>query len=136
MKLALEGKALDEIIRHATNGRGAQVIFDSVDAPMFELALKSLGRRGRQVEITSVGDRRVSFDLVDFYHNESRLFGVDTRKRDAIASGALLDAITAVFEQGAFKAPLIDRAVPLSEGPAAYEQVARGEAKGRLVLVP
>jgi NADPH:quinone reductase-like Zn-dependent oxidoreductase len=136
MKLALEGKARDEIIRHARSGRGAQVIFDSVGAPMFEPALKSLGRRGRQVEIASVGDRRVSFDLVDFYHNESQLFGVDTRKRDAIASGALLDAITPVIEQGAFKAPLIDRAVPLSEEPAAYEKVARGEAKGRLFLVP
>jgi hypothetical protein len=64
------------------------------------------------------------------------IFGVDTRKRDAIALGALLDAITPVIEQGAFKAPLFDRAVPLSEGPAAYEQVARGEAKGRLFLVP
>jgi hypothetical protein len=26
----------------------------------------------------AVADRRVSFDLLDFYHNESRLFGVDT----------------------------------------------------------
>jgi len=132
----LEGKALDEVIRHATGGRGAQVIFDSVGGPMFEPALKSLGHRGRQVEIISVGDRRVSFDLLDFYHNESQLFGVDTRKRDAIASGALLEALTPGFEQGAFKAPLIDRVIPLSEGPAAYEQVARGEARGRLVLIP
>ena len=50
---------------------------------MFEPALKSLGHRGRQVEITSVGDRRVSFDLRDFYHNERQLLGVDTRKRNA-----------------------------------------------------
>jgi NADPH:quinone reductase len=98
--------------------------------------VKSLGHRGRQVEITSVGDRRVSFDLLDFYHNESQLFGGDTRKRDAIAPGALLEALIPGFEQGAFQAPLIDRVIPLAEGPAAYEQVARGDAKGRLVLVP
>jgi NADPH:quinone reductase len=83
-----------------------------------------------------VGDRRVSFDLLDFYHNESQLFGVDTGKRDAIGSGALLEALTPGFEQGAFKAPSIDRIIPLAEGPAAYEQVARGDAKGQLVLVP
>jgi NADPH:quinone reductase-like Zn-dependent oxidoreductase len=78
----------------------------------------------------------VNFDLLDFYHNESRLFGVDTRQRDAVASVALLDALPPVFEQGGFKAPMIDRVIPLSEGRAAYDQVARGEARGRLVLVP
>jgi NADPH:quinone reductase len=74
--------------------RGAQVIFDAVGGPLFEPALKALGHRGRQIEIPSVGDRRVSFDLVDYYHNESQLFGVDTRKRDAVASAAVLEALT------------------------------------------
>jgi hypothetical protein len=31
---------------------------------------------------------------------------------------------------------MIDRVIPLSDGRAAYEQVARGEARGQLVLVP
>jgi NADPH:quinone reductase-like Zn-dependent oxidoreductase len=119
-----------------TNGRGADVVFDTVGGPMFEPSLAALARRGRQLAITSVGDRRVSFDLLDFYHNESRLFGVDTRHRDAVASALLLDALTPVLEQGVFKAPKVDRIIPLSDGPAAYKQVARGEARGRLVLVP
>ncbi len=132
----LEGETLDVIIARATNSRGAQVVFDTVGGPMFEPALKALGHRGRQVEITSVGDRRVSFDLLDFYHNESQLFGVDTRKRNASASAVLLEALTPFFEHGAFRPPMIDRMIPLSEGPAAYEQMARGEARGRPVLVP
>ena len=103
---------------------------------MFEPALKALGHRGRQVEIASVGDRRVSFDLVDFYHNENRLFGADTRNRDATASAALLDTLTPFFDQGTFEAPMIDRVMSLADGPTAYEQVARGEVTGRLVLVP
>ena len=124
------------VVRRMTSGRGAEVVFDAVGGPMFEPSLKALARGGRQTEITSVGDRRVSFNLLDFYHNESRLFGVDTRQRDAVASAALLEALTPVFEQGAFKAPMIDRVIPLSDGRAAYDQVARGEAKGRLVLAP
>ena len=133
---ALEGEALDAIVGRATNGRGAQVIFDTIGGAIFEPALKALAHRGRQIEITSVGDRRVSFDLLDFYHNESQLFGVDTRKRDATASAAVLEALTPFFERGAFQPPMIDRRIPLSEGRSAYEQVARGEVKGRLVLVP
>ena len=132
----LEGEILDRMISRATSGRGAQVIFDTVGGPMFEPALKSLGHRGRQVEITSVGDRRVSFDLRDFYHNERQLLGVDTRKRNATESAAVLEALTPFFEDGAFRPPMIDRTIPLAEGPSAYEQVARAEVRGRLVLVP
>ena len=120
----------------ASQGISASTIQEYCGAHMFEPSLAALARRGRQLAITSVGDRRVSLDLLDFYHNESRLFGVDTRHRDAVASARLLDALTPVFEQGAFKAPKVDRVIPLSNGAAAYEQVARGEAKGRLVLVP
>lgn len=132
----LENEPLDVVVRRATGGRGAHVVFDTVGGPLFEPALKALRHRGRQVEITSVGDRRVSFDLLDFYHNESRLFGVDTRKRDATASAKLLEALTPVFEGGAFQPPLIDRTIPLAEGRNAYAQVARGEVRGRVVLVP
>jgi NADPH:quinone reductase len=132
----LGGEALNAAISRMTAGGGAQVIFDAVGGPMFEPALKALGHRGRQIEITSIGDRRVSFDLVDFYHNESQLFGVDTRKRDAIASASLLEALTPFCDDPAFHPPLIDRVMTLSEGQHAYEQVARGEVRGRLVLAP
>jgi hypothetical protein len=40
------------------------------------------------------------------------------------------------FEDGVFQAPVIDRAIPLFEGCSGYVQVARGEARGRLVLAP
>jgi NADPH:quinone reductase len=132
----LGGEALDSAVARATGGRGAQVIFDAVGGPMFEPALKALGHRGRQIEITSVGDRRVSFDLLDFCHNESQLFGVDTRKRDAIASAAALEALSPLFEDPSFKAPQIDRVIPLSDGCDAYQRLARGEVRGRLVLAP
>lgn len=75
----LGGEPLDVVVRRTTNGRGADVIFDAVGGPLFESALKSLAHRGRHAVIASVGERRVSFDLLDFYHNESLLFGVDTR---------------------------------------------------------
>src|SRR5262245_14683268 len=100
--ILLQEEALHVLVARATNDHGAQVVFDAVGGPLFEPALKCLGHRGRQIEIASAGERRVSFDLLDFYHNESRLFGVDTRKRDATASAALLEALTPIFEQGAF----------------------------------
>jgi len=38
---------------------------------MFRSAVNSLALRGRLVEIAATGQREVSFDLADFYHNES-----------------------------------------------------------------
>jgi NADPH:quinone reductase-like Zn-dependent oxidoreductase len=124
------------MVRGTTNGRGAEVVFDTVGGPMFEPALQSLGHSGRLLEISSAGDRRVSFDLMDFYHNESKVFGVDTRARDAIASAALREALAPFFEQGAFRPPAIDRVIALSDGRAAYEEVDRGQVRGRIVLAP
>ena len=135
-RLIVGAQDLPAEVRAATEGKGADVVFDLVGGVMFRNALGSLAPGGRLVEIAATGQREVHFDLADFYHNESRLFGVDTRHRDAVASGALLEALTPVFEQGTFKAPKIDRIIPLSEGRTAYEQVARGEARGRVVLAP
>jgi NADPH:quinone reductase len=134
--LVLNDQPLDTGVRGLTHGSGAEVVFDTVGGTMFELALKSLGHGGRLLEISSLGARRVSFDLIDFYHNESRLFGVDTRARDAVASSALLEGLVPFFEQGHFQAPVIDRVIPLAEGPWAYQQMASGDGRGRLVLAP
>ena len=127
---------LEKDVRELTKGLGTSVIFDTVGGPMFEPALQCLRHRGRLLEITSTGDRRVGFDLVDFYHREAQLFGVDSRARDAIASGALLEGLRSGFELGGFQAPAIDKVFALSDGIQAFGEVARGEVHGRLVLVP
>jgi NADPH:quinone reductase-like Zn-dependent oxidoreductase len=134
--LLLGSEALDAMVLRATKGRGADIVFDTVGGPLFEPGLKALAHRGRQIAIASVGDRRVSFDLLDFYHKEAQLLGVDTRARDVTQSAAVLAALAPFFEDGNFRPPRIDRAIPLADGPMAYEQVARGEARGRLVIVP
>ena len=87
------------------------------------------------VEITSTGQREVSFDLVDFYHNESRLLGVDTLKRDLTASAEALDALTPGFVAGDYHSAPIAETCGLGEAQEAYRKVAAGAA-GRIVLRP
>jgi NADPH:quinone reductase len=124
-----------QAIRDLTDGRGADVVLNTVGGPTFEPSLGMLAPRGRLAVLASRGERRLSFDLLDFYHNESQLFGVDTLKRDMTASAAILEAVTPHFEDGTFQAPLIDRVVTLVNGVGAYVAVAAG-ASGRVVLVP
>ena len=69
---------LRERVLELTAGKGVDAVFDTVGGPMFEPALRSLRFGGRQVAISSPGHPRVSFNLIDFYHNFSRLLGVDS----------------------------------------------------------
>jgi NADPH2:quinone reductase len=120
-------------VKELTGGKGAEVVFDAVGGVMFEAALRSLRHRGRLVEISGTGKRRVDFDLIDFYHNELRIFGADTRKLDAVVSARILSSLAPGFENGSYRGPTIARAYPLADGVAAYEAVARG-TRGRVVL--
>ena len=134
-KLIIGAENLPGEVRAATGGKGADVVFDLVGGVMFRSALECLALRGRLVEIAATGQREVSFDLADFYHNESRLFGVDTLKRDLVASAKVLDALTPGFVAGDYRAAPIAERCGLGEAQEAYRKVAAGAA-GRIVLRP
>jgi NADPH2:quinone reductase len=134
-KLIIGAEDLPAEIRAATGGKGADVVFDLVGGVMFRSALDSLALRGRLVEIAATGQREVSFDLVDFYRNESRLFGVNTLERDLTASAEVLDVLTLGFDAGDYHAAPIAQTFALDEAQEAYRKVAAG-ASGRIVLRP
>jgi NADPH2:quinone reductase len=134
-KLIIGAKDLPAEVRAATGAKGADVVFDLVGGVMFRSAADCLALRGRLVEIAATGQREVTFDLADFYHNESRLFGVDTLKRDLTASAEVLDALTPGFIAGDYHAAPIAETCGLGEAQAAYRKVAAGAA-GRIVLRP
>ncbi len=134
-KLILGAEDLPAEVRAATGGKGADVVFDLVGGAMFRSAVNSLALRGRLVEIAATDQREVSFDLMDFYRNESRLYGVDTLKRDLTASAGVLEALTPGFIAGDFRAAPIAETYGLGEAQAAYRKVAASSA-GRVVLRP
>jgi NADPH2:quinone reductase len=120
-------------VRRLTGGAGAPVVFDAVGGVAFERSLQSVAHRGRLVEISATGKRRVDFDLVDFYHNQTQLLGADTRKLDAVESAEILAALVPGFESGLYLPPTIAETYPLAEAVAAYRSVERG-TRGRVVI--
>jgi NADPH:quinone reductase-like Zn-dependent oxidoreductase len=134
-KLIIGTEDLPAAVRAATNGNGADVVFDTVGGVTFRDALSCLAWGGRLVEIAATGQREVSLDLVDFYRNESRLFGVDTLKRDLTASAKVLEALTPGFMVGHYRAAPIAETCGLGKAQEAYRQVTAGVA-GRIVLLP
>jgi NADPH:quinone reductase len=116
-----------------TAGKGVDAVFDTVGGPLFEPALRSLARGGRQVAISSAGDPRVSFSLVEFYHNMLRLLGVDSYGLDSQQLREIEDELRRGFETGALKPPPIE-IVPFEKAVDAYSRVAARQAKTKQVL--
>ena len=112
---------------------GVDIVYDTVGGIAFETALHLVKRRGRVVEISGTGKRRVDFDLIDFYHNETQLFGADSAKLGVAESAPLMTALAEGFESGKLRPPMIARRVDLAQGQDAYRAVAAGTA-GRVVI--
>lgn len=124
---------LRERVLELTAGKGVNAVFDTVGGPMFEPALRSLAFGGRQVAISSAGDPRVSFNLVDFYHNSSRLLGVDSYGLSTQQIAEIFDQLRVGFETEVLKPPSIE-VVPFEKAVDAYSRVASRQTKVKLVL--
>ena len=73
-------------IAEATQGKGVDVVFDTVGGPLFEPCLRTLGQLGRQVNITSTGTRKVTFRPGGFLSSADLAFGIDDARLDTVAS--------------------------------------------------
>jgi NADPH:quinone reductase-like Zn-dependent oxidoreductase len=135
LSLVADGSDIPKALREATNGRGADVVLDCVGGVMFRSALDCLAPNGRLVEMSVTGAREVTFNLADFYHNESRLIGIDTLKLDLAASADVLEKLRPGFETGDYQPAPITLRFPLRDAVSAYQAVAAGE-QGRVVLHP
>jgi NADPH2:quinone reductase len=124
---------LRERVRELTAGKGVDVVFDTVGGALFEPALRSLRFGGRQVAIASPGEPRVSFSLVDFYHNFSKLLGVDSFGLTPGQIAEIAAELNAGFDTGVLKPSPIE-IVPFEKAVDAYERVAAGQAKTKQVI--
>jgi NADPH:quinone reductase-like Zn-dependent oxidoreductase len=120
---------LGEAVRQITNGTGANVVFDCVGGELFEPALSTLRQLGRHIAITSAGTRRVSFDLLDFYHRRLTLFGVDSRALTVTDCAKLLDLMSPSFEAGRLRPSRASKRGALGDAYDLYSFVANGGGK-------
>lgn len=122
-------------VKALTDGKGADVVLDTVGGALFGAALQSLGLDGRQVAISSVGTRRVEFDLVDFYRGRQRLIGVDTAKLTGVEIARIMDALRLGFDQRIFQPPAI-QTWRLDQAVEAYGAVEKGGSQAKHILLP
>jgi hypothetical protein len=92
-------------VREFSGGRGVDVVLDAVGGPLFEDCLRCLRRGGRQIAMASSGERRVSFDLPDFFHKLLRLSGIDTFKLEGEDIARMMNSLKSGFDNGSLHPP-------------------------------
>jgi NADPH:quinone reductase-like Zn-dependent oxidoreductase len=122
--------------RELTDGKGVNIIFNTVGDPYFQAAHKSLALKGKQILIAAI-DRIVQFNILEFYRGQHTYVGVDTLGLSSIASGAVLREMVSGLAGGHLKPyPIRPEAVyPLERAREAYAAVA-GSSRDRVILKP
>jgi NADPH:quinone reductase len=122
-------------IKRLTDGRGVDVVYDAVGGVTTPAALAALALQGRLVVISVVGSRAVEIDLLDLYHNETRILGIDSTTLSVVACARRLQQMAPYFESGEFRPLPIAKTYSLDDAAAAYKAVA-DHTVGRVVIRP
>jgi NADPH:quinone reductase-like Zn-dependent oxidoreductase len=123
-------------VRELTDGKGADIVFNTVGDPYFQAAHKSLALRGRQILIAAIKPV-VEFNILEFYRSQHTYVGIDTLGLSSTATGAVLRELGPGFASGHLKPfPIKPNAIyPLEEAKAAFLAVA-GSSRDRVILRP
>ncbi len=126
-------------VRRLTNGRGVDLVVDSVGGATLQGSLDSLAYRGRAITVGNAGrDASTRPDLGVLSAGNRSLTGVFLGAEALMNPGRVQPMIArhiTDIASGALKV-IIDRTFPLSEAAAAHAYIESRAAFGRVLLIP
>ena len=124
-------------VKTATNGRGADVILDSIGAAYLGPNLEALAHGGRLVLIGLMMGTRTEIDLAAVLRRHLEVIGSTLRtrpeKEKAQIVAALLARFGAALEAGRLRPPIY-KVVPMANVAEAHRMMAASEHFGKIVL--
>jgi tumor protein p53-inducible protein 3 len=124
-------------VKAATNGRGADVILDSIGAAYLSPNLEALAHSGRLVLIGLMKGARTEIDLTAVLRRHLKVIGSTLRTRPEKEKAEIVAALLARFgdalEAGRLRPPIY-KVVPMAEAAEAHRMMAASEHFGKIVL--
>ena len=117
-----------EAVAAFTNGRGVDVVLDTVGGPLFAEHLGALAPDGRLATCGAHAGERATIDLVDLFQRGRRILGFRVARPDEIERA--LDMALA----GRIRVP-IAATFPMGQAAAAHAALERRKHVGKVVLV-
>ena len=126
-----------EAVAAATDGRGVDVVLDSIGAPYFRANLRSLAIGGRLVLIGLMGGANAEIGLGELLARRLSIIGSTLRARSVPEKAAVIAAFQerfgAALENGALR-PIVDRVLPIEAVEQAHRAMKASEHFGKIVL--
>jgi len=137
--IAIINSATTDVARRVselTDGKGANIVFNTVGDPYFNDANRSLAKGGCQILIAAV-HKVVEFNILEFYRGRHTYVGIDTLAFSSTESADVLRSVMPGFADGFLRPfPIAASSIyPLSDAKAAYAAVI-GSSHDRIVLRP
>jgi putative PIG3 family NAD(P)H quinone oxidoreductase len=128
-----------DAVKHATGGRGVDVVLDSIGAPYLEDNLASLAIGGRLALIGLMGGAKAELNLGALLARRLSVIGSTLRARPVEEKAAIVRGFVARFgadlAAGRIRA-VLDRVLPLARAADAHRAMKASEHFGKIVLVP
>jgi NADPH:quinone reductase-like Zn-dependent oxidoreductase len=117
-----------EVMR-ATDGRGAEVVFEHVGGELFQTGLDSLAKDGRLVICGAHSGEVVPFDIIPFFRAQKQIIGSFVYNRIEV------EKVLDLAARGLIT-PLVYKIFPLDQAREAMETMERREHFGKIILKP
>jgi NADPH2:quinone reductase len=126
------------VVKDATAGRGADVVYDSVGGDVFDRSRKCIAFEGRIVVVGFAGGRipevPANHVLIKNYSVVGLHHGL-YRTHDPSVIPQTHEALMALWRDGAVR-PLVSAELPLDQAPAALARLGDRGTVGKVVLLP
>jgi NADPH:quinone reductase-like Zn-dependent oxidoreductase len=123
-----------EAVLELTDGRGADMVLDTVGGALFEPALRSLRFDGRMVGIFN-NPERVGFSPGEMVSRQLHVTGLASVFMDGADVARIFDQLRPLFDRGLLTPPAV-KTWPLEDSAEAYQTVLDGSAGIKQVLLP
>ncbi len=121
------GDDLSDSVMSLTQGRGLDIVVDSVGRESFMQSVSSVTRGGVVVTVGSTTGGQVAFDLAKLFRSRVTLLGA------FMGNASILPRILPLFSRGTL-IPVIDNSFPLEQADQAHEQMENHGVLGKLIL--
>jgi NADPH2:quinone reductase len=127
-----------DLVKAATGGRGADVIYDPVGGEVFDLSTKCIAFGGRLLVIGFASGTIPSIQMNRVLLKNISIVGLHWgayRAHDPAKIAQATDDLFALYEKGAIR-PVVSSVRPLAEAAAALDEIATRKSIGKVLLRP
>ncbi len=118
---------VEDSVSRLTNGRGADVVFESVGAKTWNTSLMMLRPYGRVVIAGTTSGDMGTQDLSEVYYRQLTILGA------RMGTKAEFEKVVGLFRESKLK-PVIDRVFPLKDAAEAQRRMESGKHIGKIIL--